>query len=79
MFAFLGPLASVLIINFGSRVVMMLGSGLMATGTFASGFVPDIYFLYVTMGVITGKHSVNIVLLKCIRVHHYVAVQKHKI
>ena len=38
---------------------MMLGAGFMALGTFTSGFVPDIYFLYLTMGIITGEWIVN--------------------
>ena len=55
-YRFSGPLASALIINYGARVVMMLGAALMATGTLISGFVPNIYFLYMTMGVITGLY-----------------------
>ncbi|XP_067946836.1 monocarboxylate transporter 4-like [Watersipora subatra] len=52
--ALFSPLASAMIINYGVRAVMMVGAGLMALGTLASGFVSDINLLYLTMGALTG-------------------------
>ncbi|XP_021373604.1 monocarboxylate transporter 6-like [Mizuhopecten yessoensis] len=49
-----GPVAGILEKRFGCRVVAMVGSALIGVGMVASAFVPSLYWLYFTYGVITG-------------------------
>lgn len=51
---FLGPLASLLSNRFSCRFVTMLGGLICTIGVFISAFVPDLYYLYFTYGVLGG-------------------------
>ncbi|XP_033731825.1 monocarboxylate transporter 4-like [Pecten maximus] len=50
----IGPAAGILEKRFGCRVVAMTGSTLIGVGMVASTFVPSLYWLYLTYGIITG-------------------------
>ena len=50
-----GPVVSVLLLNFGARFVVILGSVLIAVGTLSSAYVPNIYYLYLTFSIINGE------------------------
>lgn len=52
--SFSGPVASILINRHGCRTVTIFGSILGCLGYFASVFVEDLYYLYITMGIIAG-------------------------
>lgn len=49
-----GLLASVLVNRFGCRVVCIVGAFLCSVGYVLSIFAPNIYYLYITMGVLAG-------------------------
>lgn len=52
-----GPLASMLTETFGYRVTTVIGSAVTSCGLIISIFVPNIYLLYLTFGVMTGFGS----------------------
>ena len=52
-----GPFCSALVERFGCRATVMLGGVLSGFGMAASSFTNSITELYITAGVITGKHG----------------------
>ncbi|KAL4220199.1 Major Facilitator superfamily [Mactra antiquata] len=50
----IGPFVSVLVNKLGCQIVGSLGGGLAFIGLFTSLFAPNIYVLYITMGIFTG-------------------------
>ncbi|XP_060081990.1 monocarboxylate transporter 14-like [Ylistrum balloti] len=54
LFLMFGPVAGILEKRFGCRLVAMTGSALIGVGMLASAFVPTLFWLYLTYGVITG-------------------------
>jgi len=49
-----GPLASILCNRFSCRFVTILGAVICTIGVFISAFVPNLYLLYFTYGVLGG-------------------------
>ena len=56
-----GPLASIMTNRFGHRNIVMLGGILTTIGMCISAYATDIYFLYFSYGVITGKITSQLV------------------
>ena len=52
---FSAPMVSAMMLTYGARTVVMIGSLLIAAGTVASAFVPDLAYLYLTYSLVTGK------------------------
>ena len=50
----IGPIASALTNKYGCRYVTILGSLLASFGFAVSVFAPNVYFLYVSIGLIAG-------------------------
>ena len=48
-------MVSAMMLTYGARTVVMIGSLLIAAGTVASAFVPNLAYLYLTYSFITGK------------------------
>lgn len=52
---FLGPVASALTNRYGCRVVTIAGAIVAAIGFILSLFAPNIYYLFFSFGVLSGK------------------------
>jgi len=50
-----GPVASALMTVYGPQVVVIGGSLLSAVGIVCSAFAPNIWIMYITVGLMTGK------------------------
>ena len=50
-----GPISSIISTRYGHRTTVILGSLLATTGMLISGLAPNIYFLFVSYGVLIGK------------------------
>lgn len=54
-FYFLGPVASALTNRYGCRVVTIAGAIVAAIGFILSLFAPNIYYLFFSFGILSGK------------------------
>ena len=63
MFVLKAFLYAALVERHGSRVACMAGSALAAFGFLTSAFVPNIYLLYVTYGVLSGKQTLGVCII----------------
>ena len=63
MFDFLvtGPLASALTNRYGCRKVTVVGAVIASLGFMLSLFAPNIYYLYFSFGILSGKY----VIMQC--------------
>ncbi|KAL3847025.1 hypothetical protein ACJMK2_017961 [Sinanodonta woodiana] len=50
----IGPFASILTNIFGSRIVMISGSLVLASGFLLTIFTPNLYFMYFSLGILAG-------------------------
>lgn len=50
------PLSTVLSNRFGHRLVVMAGGLLVSTGMVVASFSQEVYHMYITIGIISGKH-----------------------
>ena len=53
-----GPLVSVCLVTIGARMVMIVGSFLVAIGTLTSSYATEIWHLYLTFSVINGRYNI---------------------
>lgn len=51
----IGPLAGALTNNFGCRVMAIVGTLVATVGLIATIFAPNIWFMYVSFGIVVGK------------------------
>lgn len=54
-FLIVGPVASALTNRYGCRKVTVVGAVIASSGFLLSLFAPNIYYLYVTFGILSGK------------------------
>ena len=54
-FLIVGPVASALTNRYGCRKVTVVGAVVASSGFLLSLFAPNIYYLYVTFGILSGK------------------------
>lgn len=58
----LGPVCSICVSSFGARPVAIFSGFMVAGGLMMSSFAPNIYFLYVSYGIVVGKKHVLFIL-----------------
>lgn len=51
----LGPVCSICVSSFGARPVAIFSGFMVAGGLMMSSFAPNIYFLYISYGIVVGK------------------------
>ncbi len=71
MVYFTGVLAAPLIKKYSYRNIAIIGSVLSALGMVSSAFVPNIYFLYVTYGLMSGLGFGFMYLASMVAVQHW--------
>ena len=54
---FFGPITSALCDRFGCRIISFAGAVLSVLGLFVTSFIQDVYFMYLTYGVVWGVGS----------------------
>ena len=64
LFFFPGPIASILANRYGHRAIMIVGGFMSAVGILMSSFATDIYYLYFSYGIITGKSKEDVCMVK---------------
>lgn len=52
---YLGPVCSICVSSFGARPVTIFSGFMVAGGLMMSSFAPNIYFLYLSYGIVVGK------------------------
>lgn len=62
----LGIVAAMLINKYGCRVTTIVGGILTSSGLVLSFFAPNVYFLYFSLGVVSGKKPNHICWLFCL-------------
>lgn len=71
-FSPLGPVCSICVSSFGARPVAIFSGFMVAGGLMMSSFAPNIYFLYVSYGIVVGKkHLLFILRLFWVLVYEY--------
>jgi len=55
MILFVGPVTSVLSNKYGDRCICIVGSLISTAGFGVSGFAHNIYFLYISLGLVVGE------------------------
>ena len=65
-----GPVASALIKRYGFRTVTMIGAIVSTIGLAISSVANSILFLYISVGVVTGKYLYCMILLCIARLYH---------
>lgn len=58
----LGPVCSICVSSFGARPVAIFSGFMVAGGLMMSSFAPNIYFLYVSYGIVVGKKHLPFIL-----------------
>ena len=94
VFSLTGPLASILTNKYGCRITTIAGAIIAAAGFVLSLFAPNLYFLYFSFGIMSGKFLVlssavyenvikrriidNYVIKRCIKKYFLNFVEKKK-
>ena len=55
---FAGPVVSAALVAYGARSVVVMGILFITVGCITSSHAPEIYYLYLTFGLITGLSSI---------------------